>query len=227
MLAAKDFPSSHMPMYSLFRYSFLVGGPCKTTRCYLVCSPTYCANRLTISFSPNSVPLAVRAFSWINCRFNRCSIGSVTGRFRSTVTRIVVDESAAAFFFCVVIVEEEEGEESGTESVVGPERGEMDWRERRDEIRADEEESSRVRYDVDEVVACSCAAHFRSQFHEVFVASGYARLVATCWKSGRPSRRVRLTCWVATVEGLITPSVMAVHIRSASVEPSGTASPPV
>lgn len=64
-------------------------------------------------------------------------------------------------------------------------------------------------------------------FIEVFVASGYARLVATCWKSGRPSRRVRLTCWVATVEGLITPSVMAVHIRSASVEPSGTASPPV
>ena len=140
-------------------------------RCYLVCSPTYCANRLIISFSPNSVALAVRAFSWINCRFNRCSIGSVTGRFRSTVTRIVVDdESAAAFFFCVVVVEdeeeEEEEEESGTESVVGPERGEMDWRERRDEINADEEESSRVRYDVDEVVACSCAAHFRGQFQD-------------------------------------------------------------
>lgn len=70
--------------------------------------------------------------------------------------------------------------------MVGPERGEMDCRERRDEINAEEEESSRVRYDVDEVVAC----------------------------------------WVATVEGLITPSVMAVHIRSASVEPSGTVSSP-
>lgn len=94
------------------------------SKCYLVCSPTYCANRLTISLSPNSVALAVRAFSWINCRFNRCSIGSVTGRFRSTVTRIVV-ESAAAFFF-VEEEEEEEAVESGTESVVGPERGDMD-----------------------------------------------------------------------------------------------------
>lgn len=84
--------------------SFSIEDHAKQSNDYLVCSPTYCANRLTISFSPNSVALAVRAFSWINCRFNRCSIGSVTGRFRSTVTRIVVD---SAFFLVVVVVEED------------------------------------------------------------------------------------------------------------------------
>lgn len=55
--------------------------------------------------------------------------------------------------------------------MVGPERGEMDCRERRDEINAEEEESSRVRYDVDEVVACfhSPGPLSMGQFQSFFV----------------------------------------------------------
>lgn len=93
---------------------------------------------LMISFSPNSVACAVLAFSWMNCRFSRWSIGSVTERFRSTVTR----------------VEAEGVEGNGTLRIVEPERGDSAWRERREEMRAEEDESSRVRYEVDEVVAC-------------------------------------------------------------------------
>lgn len=50
-------------------------------------------------------------------------------------------------------------EESGMRRVVGPERGERDCRERREEMTEEEAESRSVRYEVEEV--WTCRAHTR------------------------------------------------------------------